>query len=497
MAITWNPADKDPGLILSNGDLTANGNDGDYCAVRATESKSSGKRYWETTLDGSQLNYHFFGIGTSAENLDQYPGYTAAGYSIRFSTGGARYKFHNGSQGSYGTGGSLGDVIGHALDLDNGKFWISINGVWIGSPVAGTDPAFTGIAGTFFPMIGLYGNAGDNLITAKFTSGDQTYSPPSGFISYDTGILNLLDGKVCISPKTLLLDGKVSINTPIDLFDGKVVVKDAATDLFDGKARVKDVTTNLLDGKAIVKDTTTNLLDGKVHPVLSVTHVFDGKATLHPVVDGDIELPLFEIEAASGINATFNEQLLLFEVEAFTGGVGDIELPFFDLEAEAHTGSIASASAKLPMLDLTALTGAKGSFSLPLLECDSDATVGMIASSDIELPMIQLDASALMNIIAGLEASLPRLNVSASSKCGIVATGDVTLYPLHLVAEGVAGRLAIGSLELPSLVVEAELSHVPTGDGDMELPSLSLLAKSITLFDPSEGCTVLRYDRWR
>ena len=38
-----------------------------------------------------------------------------------------------------------GDIIGIALDLDNGKIWFSLNGSFVGDPVAGTGAAFDGI----------------------------------------------------------------------------------------------------------------------------------------------------------------------------------------------------------------------------------------------------------------------------------------------------------------------------------------------------------------
>jgi len=186
--VSWNPSDKDPGITLLNGNLTANGDAGDYCAVRANISKSSGKWYWEYRIEGSQVSYHFMGIGTSVENLDQYPGYTDAGYCWKLSSG-ASQKYHDGNQGYYGDTCSLTDVVGIALDLDNGKIWFSRNGIWqeSGNPAIGTNPTFTGILGTFYPMVGLWGNSGSNLATARFIVSDQTYSSPDGFSMLDTG----------------------------------------------------------------------------------------------------------------------------------------------------------------------------------------------------------------------------------------------------------------------------------------------------------------------
>jgi len=165
--ILWNSADKDPDITLSNNDLTAT--NGGVGAVRATESKTSGKWYWEVVAGGGAV-----GIGTSSANLGDFPGKDAHGYG-----------YH--SMGRiYHTNGWLGrasfnntNIIGVALDLDNNKLWflkdnVPING---GDPAAGTGEDYSGLSGTFFPM---WGGTGSEA-TAYFTSGGQAYSPPAGF----------------------------------------------------------------------------------------------------------------------------------------------------------------------------------------------------------------------------------------------------------------------------------------------------------------------------
>ena len=528
--VTWNPADKSVNIDLSESNLRGTGNTGATAGVRATESKAADKWYWEIKyVVFNSSREHGYGIATSAHTLTAYPGAIiglTAGYGY-YEDG---RKINNLAYTVYGDSFTTNDIIGVAIDLNAGKIWFAKNNVWqaSGDPAAGTNPAFTGLSGTYFPFIAL-----DYLASAKarFAAADFTYSPPSGFSSlevgapevatkhldgkillYRTSTTNIFDGRavVDILADAKKLDGKVTVkNAATKLFSGKVEVAGLSTKQFDGKAEVTGLVADLLDGKVVIEDLGTDLFNGKLHIVRDTSKLLDGKLEIEHVptdyLDGKVIVEGFEsvnifdgkIEIQKEFINLLDEELPFFEMEAFTGGVADIELPFFDLEAEASIGSTASASAKLPMLDLTALTGAKGSFSLPLLGCDSGATVGATALSDVELPMLQLNASALMHIVASLESSLSMLNVSAGSKCGIVATGDITLHSLHLVAEGAAGRLAIGSLELPSLIVEAELSHVPIGSGDMELPSLSLLAKSVTLFDPSSGCSILRYDRWR
>lgn len=180
MPVTWNPLDKSPSVVLSNGDLTLRDNLHAHDSARATESKSSGKWYWEVRSD---VHYqgHRTGIGTSAAALTEEPGYDAYGYGYE-SNG---YKYHSDSGEAYGDTYTAGDVISVALDLDNGKIWFAKNNVWqaSGDPAAGTNEAFSGISGTFFPMHSPFSYTGATFdtATARFADGDVTYTPPSGF----------------------------------------------------------------------------------------------------------------------------------------------------------------------------------------------------------------------------------------------------------------------------------------------------------------------------
>ena len=103
-----------------------------------------------------------------------------------------------------------GDIIGFALDRDNRKLWVSLNGTFInsGDPAGGSNPVFdsgdiTATAGEFRPIIGTYGgqnvkmtlNAGqDSSFVGQKTSGsasakdgngfgDFYYTPPTGYLS--------------------------------------------------------------------------------------------------------------------------------------------------------------------------------------------------------------------------------------------------------------------------------------------------------------------------
>lgn len=176
---TFNGGDKAAGITLSNGDLTATMNGGNqWNAVRTYFSTSSGKWYWEVTVDVDPASAYFFagGIGTSSETLT-YPGNTTEGYGY-YGNNGNKY---NSSNSVYGDTYTAGDIIGVALDLDSGKIWFSKNGVWqaSGNPVSGVNEAYSGVAGTFYAMIGLYANT--RAVTANFGATDFVYTVPTGY----------------------------------------------------------------------------------------------------------------------------------------------------------------------------------------------------------------------------------------------------------------------------------------------------------------------------
>ncbi|RCX32088.1 SPRY domain-containing protein [Thioalbus denitrificans] len=180
---TWDASAKGPNITLSGGDLTATkGGSSTYESVRATKGKLSGKWYWEVTvISGNTSPYIVIGIGTASLPTAAAPGSTATSYSY---TEGGGYKYNNGSTTAYGATYATGDVIQVALDMTAGKIWWGKNGTWqaSGDPAAGTGAAFTGLAGTQYPAVGLYRPPTDpSAVTANFGASAFSYSVPSGF----------------------------------------------------------------------------------------------------------------------------------------------------------------------------------------------------------------------------------------------------------------------------------------------------------------------------
>jgi hypothetical protein len=149
MPTTWNPADNSD-ATLSGGNLIASfATTTAFRSCRATTFKNTGKWYFEDTISntlGPAAGGWLAGMANSSASLTSYPGVDAN--SIGFENNG--YVIFGGGLTflSWVANTGLGHVIGFAVDIDNGRWWV--RDVTTGSPwnVTGTsaDPA-TGIAG--------------------------------------------------------------------------------------------------------------------------------------------------------------------------------------------------------------------------------------------------------------------------------------------------------------------------------------------------------------
>jgi hypothetical protein len=182
---TLNPLDKggDVNAVL-NGNLDATWTSNNGHSIRSTLAVSSGKWYWEFT----NVNNLSCGIIKSELKIVPASGSLWPGSDGFGANGSFAYRPDNGNKTTNSTGTSYGatftttDVIGCALDMDNGKIYWSKNGTWqaSGDPAAGTNAAYTGISGTFSPAWGYIG-AGNNTLTANFGQRPFAYTAPSGF----------------------------------------------------------------------------------------------------------------------------------------------------------------------------------------------------------------------------------------------------------------------------------------------------------------------------
>ena len=170
---TWNPFDKQVGITLSGNNLVATStsiSDG----VRGTNSKSSGKHYFEITLTGG-ANNAFIGIASSSWDSSSQLASDAnsACYVNNFIT-------VNGFSPMVSvTSLAIGDVVGVAVDVSSHKIYWAKNNVWqnSASPSDGTGGLDYVTTGPVFPAF--FANVTGR--TATLAVSTLTYSPPSGF----------------------------------------------------------------------------------------------------------------------------------------------------------------------------------------------------------------------------------------------------------------------------------------------------------------------------
>ena len=192
----------------------------------ATLGVSSGKWYWETKLLTSvSSTYPIFSIVGENCVVSSYLTSTLVGDYVTYtpSNGNSNEIYERYNDGSiennysYGDGSTINvnDIIGCALDKDNGKVYWSINGTWVnsGDPVNGTNPASSNVnnlRGDFvFPAYGdenylssaifetNFGNGyfGTTAVSSAGTNASDNgifeYDVPTGYTALSTKGLNL------------------------------------------------------------------------------------------------------------------------------------------------------------------------------------------------------------------------------------------------------------------------------------------------------------------
>jgi hypothetical protein len=191
---TLNPLDKKVSFSYAyeDGNLVHNmnsGGDGNFTTSAGSVSVSTGKWYWEVTME----HFAALGILNSAVSLETNGGIfwnDSAGYVYY---GGTAVKINNGTQTSYGNTFGNGDIIGIAFDADAGKIWFAKNNTWqaSGDPAAGTNAAFTSIpTGSYRPAHGIYRDASTRKATFNFGQRAFAYTPPTGYKALNTSNLS-------------------------------------------------------------------------------------------------------------------------------------------------------------------------------------------------------------------------------------------------------------------------------------------------------------------
>jgi len=194
--IYWNPADKNAAFDLSNSNKTATRTGATaWVAARASRSRTSGKYYFEQTIEAlgtSGADSIIHGLGVVTTPLTDYigsstSGTTAWGLQVA-ATPNARTTFNNGFQYTSTPPQTAGGYSRWAIDLTAGNIWIGTPAGWLngGDPAAGTSPTFTFTPSLeLFPMLsGVSAGASVTLLTrsSEFLGG-----APAGFSDWEGG----------------------------------------------------------------------------------------------------------------------------------------------------------------------------------------------------------------------------------------------------------------------------------------------------------------------
>lgn len=179
---TWkSPAHTGDSPTYSNGDRTLTMQQAQYQEgmVLSKGGKASGKWYIELYIH--KHSYMTLGIVPSTSTSD-WPGYAADEYGYDMSEGD---KINDNNWDIYAlTSVMPDDIVMLAWDADNGKVYMGVNGTWhaSGDPANGTNPAYSGISGTYHFALYLQGDATNyDQVTANCGQEDFEYTPPSGF----------------------------------------------------------------------------------------------------------------------------------------------------------------------------------------------------------------------------------------------------------------------------------------------------------------------------
>ena len=169
---TWNPLAMGSNLTLEDGNLAVRPTSNNWLQVKATISVSSGKWYWESTVNSSTTytnEYH--GISDYNESPNTNLG-TVSGYC--YGAGGDKYTA--GTNAAAGASYGAGDTIGMKLDLDSSTKTITYykNGVEQFSQTITT-------TGPWHPASNCYYNQAMPVFFTNFGQKPFKFPPPDGF----------------------------------------------------------------------------------------------------------------------------------------------------------------------------------------------------------------------------------------------------------------------------------------------------------------------------
>jgi hypothetical protein len=177
-------------ITLSNGYLSvASGDTNNKSILGSIAIPATGKWYWEYTVDNNSASC---GIGVRKIWSYQSVGVQSDSDVRNFHQDGNK---SNGSGSAYGSSWTNTDVIGVAVDMDNGAIYFAINNTWqnSGDPTSGaskTGAAFTDLVSSGILWAPNWDCSGSSPAgTFEYGQNGFTYTEPTGFSALSTANL--------------------------------------------------------------------------------------------------------------------------------------------------------------------------------------------------------------------------------------------------------------------------------------------------------------------
>jgi hypothetical protein len=183
---TLNPLAQASIYTSSNANLnwTSSTSAGGSFYFRSTAAVSSGKWYWEVTPTDVGAGTNML-IGVQSSIITSLTGASSGEVSSGYAYYSGGTKLTGTTFSAYGLSYAANDVIGVALDMDNGTITFYKNNSTQGI-------AFSGISGDHIPLIAFYTGGGTVRTTAgsiNFGQRPFAYTPPTGFRALNTNNL--------------------------------------------------------------------------------------------------------------------------------------------------------------------------------------------------------------------------------------------------------------------------------------------------------------------
>jgi hypothetical protein len=182
------PATASVNFSFSNSNLTATSSGG-VGGVRSTTSKTTGKWYFEASLDTTGGSSIGFGVANASYSNTNFLGADADSLGAYNSQA---ILSNSSSVGDFGVPFTEGDVIGCAIDVDADRIWFknateptgNWNNTGGANPAAGSEVGWISI-GFITPIFAAIGSANSGGVsTINFGGTTFVMSPPSGYSAW-------------------------------------------------------------------------------------------------------------------------------------------------------------------------------------------------------------------------------------------------------------------------------------------------------------------------